>query len=159
MFSIAKQWILALAAGAFSVILENLTGSVIVSDFLKEDGLLALVSLLAVNTAVFGVLITTMVTLEHSYKRYYAFDASKKEALSGIKEMILLLIIFYALAALVPDKYWELNGVHLSRHDSIAALAVGATARMCIFQTVYAMYDFIRALVKLTTDPKDNQAH
>lgn len=159
MFIIAKQWILALAAGAFSVILENLTGSVIVSDFLKEDGLLALVSLLAVNTAVFGVLITTMVTLEHSYKRYYAFDSSKKEALSGIKEMILLLIIFYALAALVPDKYWELNGVHLSRCDSIAALAVGATARMCIFQTVYAMYDFIRALVKLTTDPKDNQAH
>lgn len=115
---------------------------------------MSLMTLLAVNTAMFGVLITTMTNLEHTFERYFAFDDSKKESLKGIQEMVWLLILFYALSALTPKEYWELQGLEFTKINSVMAFFVGALARMCLFQTLYTMYDFLRALVKLTTDPR-----
>lgn len=139
------------------MVLENLSESSLICDFLKADGVITLAALFAINTATFAVLINTMVDMERSYRKPFEFDNEKRLALSQIREMLLYLVVFYLLVAAVPSSLMDLQGLALSEKKALIAFVVGCVARACIFQTMYCTYDFLKSLVILSTNPNREQ--
>lgn len=153
MKSVIKQFVVACLVAVCSVVGENLSGATLASEFVRSNGVMLIATLIAVNLATFAVLIGTMHNMEQMHNRPYFFDLSKIEALKGIREMLFLLGVFYFLMAMVPDSYWQNKGLQIFQMEPLVSFLVAIVSRACIFQTVYAIYDFTRGLVKLTTDP------
>lgn len=154
MKDIAIQWIVAAFFGTIFMGLEWLTGATLANAFIRDNGLMLIAALIAINVATLAALISIMQNLEQQYNRPYYFDKSKKAALAGIREMLILGIILFTLAAIVPADYWNLNFDEKRTWEGVVIILTAVISRMCVFQSVYATYDFSKSIINLTTLPE-----
>mgnify|MGYP003289656994 CR=1 FL=1 len=150
----AKEWIISAFIGAVIVGLECLTEATLASTFIKENGLMLIVALIAINVATLAAIISIMLNLEQQYNRPYFFDKSKKLALAGVREMLLLGFIFFFLSAVIPETYWQLNFESTRTWEGVLIVITAVISRMCVFQAIYSTYDFSKSIINLTTLPE-----
>lgn len=154
MKEVAKEWGLSAFLGTIFVGLEWLTGATLAGTFIKEDGLMFIAALIAINVATLAAIISIMLNLEQQYNRPYFFDKSKKLALAGVREMLLLGFILFFLTAVVPETYWNLNFEEKRTWEGVLIVITAVISRMCVFQSVYSTYDFSKSIINLTTLPE-----
>lgn len=148
MKTLAQQFILSVLLAVLSVSLEFWTGSLKVRDFINDNGLILISALFAINVATLAAIMPILRELEGAANR---FPETRNAALNGIKEMFLMGIVFYILLILAPDKYWCVCTTNKSLFDILLSWSVSIFARATIFHSVYATYDFSRALIKISS--------
>lgn len=145
-----KQYLCACAVALVSVAFETWSGSLEVRDFVTENGLLLISALFAINIATLAAILPMMRSIEESHFEPGAFLETRKAALNGVREMLVMGGLFYLLMVLAPDKYWCTRVFDKNCIQLICSYVVCILARACIFQTAYATYDFSRLLIKLS---------
>lgn len=148
------QWTLSAFIGIILTGLEWCTGSTLANNFIRDNGLMLIAALIAINVATLAAIISIMQNLEQQYNQPYFFDKSKKVALTDVRELLLLGFILLLLSALVPENYWNLDYTNYNRWECLLISATAVISRMCVLQAVYTTYDFSKSIIKLTTLPE-----
>lgn len=150
MKALLKQYPLSCAVAAASVVIEACSGSLVVRDFVANNGLILISALFAINIATLAAILPMLRSLEESRFEPGKFVKTRAAALGGIKEMLAMGGIFYLLMALAPEKYWCTCVEGKNCIQLLGSYLVCILARACIFQTTYGTYDFSRLLIKLS---------
>lgn len=135
------QYIVSTCIALISVVVERSVGSTAVDHFILEQGLIIIAALIAVSVTSVIFTISCLEKIEQKLEKPNFFDASRKEALSCIREQGTMSIFLYAALAASPDYWWNSPG--LPWYTAIP----GIITRACIFQVIYASYDFVRASI------------
>ena len=152
----AIQWTVTTVIASIVLAIEWCTGATLADKFIEQNGLLLISALLAINVASLAALISIMQNLEQQYNRPFYFDKSKKAALFGVKELLVLVSLFFLLMAAVPECYWDLyNNKGFSKCEVILSIVVAVFSRTFVFQSLYATYDFSKSIINITTCPED----
>ena len=142
------QFIISTLLASVSVSSEYWTESLKVRDFINDNGLILISALFAINVATLAAIMPILRELEETENR---FTKTRNAALNGIKEMLLMGVVFYILLIIAPDKYWCTCTINKTSFDIIFSWVVCILARATIFHSVYATYDFSRALIKISS--------
>jgi hypothetical protein len=97
MKGILKNIIFSVGAAFFLYSGQTLVGSSYVIDFLKDNLVVILVAILAINSATLGIVLTKIRELIDKSGAPDLFDATKKEMLWSVKEQIILIGVSLAL--------------------------------------------------------------
>lgn len=111
MKGIIKISTFSLVAGYFVFQLQTYLESCSFSDFLKKNLITLLVTLLAINSATLGIVLTKIRDLLDSSKKLESFTKTKKEMILSINEQIALIIISSFVIILCGSKYVQDNGI------------------------------------------------
>lgn len=144
------QYFLACVIAAVSVAIERCSGSLVVRDFVADNGLILISAFFAINIATLAAILPMLRSLEESHFEPGKFQKTRTAALGGVREMLGMTAIFYILMALAPEKYWCTCTTNKNCVEILASWMFCVFSRACIFQTAYATYDFSRLLIKLS---------
>lgn len=142
------QFIVSILLAAVSVSFEYWTKSLKVRDFIDDNGLILISALFAINVATLAAIMPILRELEGTENR---FTETRQAALNGIKEMFLMGVVFYILLIIAPDKYWCTCTINKTTCDIVLSWIICILARATIFHSVYATYDFSRALIRISS--------
>ena len=136
------QYCICLAVAVVMYLLERSIGSVRINAFITEQGLIILAALIALSYTSITFLIARLNDLEKEGGKPNFFDETKIESLYCIKEQGVMFALLFATIAFTPEMCWDNS---TSWYVCVAPCTI---ARACIFQALYATYDFIRATVE-----------
>ncbi len=144
------QYSLFCTIATLSVAIEAKSGSLVVRDFVADNGLILISAFFAINIATLAAILPMLRALEESCFKPGKFEETRAAALGGVREMLAIAAIFYILMALAPEKYWCSCTINKNCAEILASWMVCVFSRACIFQTAYATYDFSKMLIKLS---------
>lgn len=144
------QYTLSCSIAALSVAIEAYSGSIVVRDFIADNGLILISAFFAINIATLAAILPMLRSLEEAQFEPGKFIETRTAALNGVKEMLATSGLFYLLMALAPEKYWCTCTIDKNCLEILASCMVCILSRACVFQTAYATYDFSKLLIKLS---------
>lgn len=138
----ARQYAVCVSIALPIYAIERWVDSVYINSFITSQALLLVAALMAIGFTSITFLIARLNDLENNSGKYHFFDESKRVALYCIREQGAMFILIFLTLACSPDACWS---VAAPWYQCIVPCII---ARACIFQALYATYDFIRATVE-----------
>lgn len=136
-----------------SLIIENVSGTSAMQDYLEVNGLTILIGLFAINITALVYVISRLIDLEKEHKKPYHFDESKREGRNGIYELFSMIVVVYftTISAPLLLKIFPSDTTDLF---SICVLKIPALIlRASLFMAIYATLDFSKAIINCSLNP------
>ena len=82
------QYTLSCSIAALSVAIEACSGSIVVRDFIADNGLILIAAFFAINIATLAAILPMLRSLEEAQFEPGKFIETRTAALNGVKEML-----------------------------------------------------------------------
>ncbi len=126
------------------ITLTKISSSTEIITFIRSNGLIAILALLAINASTACFTLARLCELESLIKKPYYFDPTKKLLRNGFLEQIVSVAVLVVLLAITPSTWWG-DPAYWSISTLINTLALG-----CVVHVTYCTYDFAIAAIDST---------
>ena len=140
---ILRNILISLAIGFIFAILQNLLKSEILIMFLKNNLITIEITMLAINSATLGIVLTKIREIIDRFPEKSDFSRSKKQMLLSIKEQIIL-IIFSSIALILAGSY-----IINKLQNDIINLSFDALLIACFVYAVLILFDVAKSVFVL----------
>ena len=140
---ILRNILISLAIGFIFAILQNLLKSEILIMFLKNNLITIEITMLAINSATLGIVLTKIREIIDRFPEKSDFSRSKKQMLLSIKEQIIL-IIFSSIALILAG-----SCIINKLQNDIINLSFDALLIACFVYAVLILFDVAKSVFVL----------
>lgn len=143
MMEILKNILVSLAIGFIFAILQNLLESKILVVFLKNNLITIEITMLAINSATLGIVLTKIREIIDKIPDKSDFSRSKEQMLISVKEQIMLIIFSSVILILVG------SCIINKLQNDIISLSFNALLIACFVYAVLILFDVAKSVFVL----------